>query len=455
MERDVGFVLLFLLFCLSFAFSHGNPYNLNGDQTDACFQPSQKATAECLQELIESYYGKYFTKYCPDFPQVLAESRCTGCPWDRLDPEKINPDIAEKYRAASNNTGLIHEPGANCRVSKFVEAFATYRGVANFVVGWAIAGTIPILLSTSAIVQHTEGSTGLTRPSFFGWEVPEWMFMSAVWISFNVGKVFLSISEEYYRYCETAASNLALVIARNLSYLLMIYYSLSRCRQFPFLRPENNQGPEPETNTAASETTPSLNGNNRNRRSDGRYKSWDAVITDTDGKFLTRAVIFCFVYGYCAILLSLCSLEIFGIVIPDHTSINSIRGGPPICSLPSIGAWTRALGIAKLTFEPVVYAVYSVGPSSKSQAANFIRYFALVLIYGFYCFIASRAGSLYQLTSESYLVWRVPLSGTVLPYTAVNHVMVVSCFGFLEAIWTWRHLLLNRVTRGLEQGLNY
>ncbi len=118
MLRNVCFVLLFLLFCLRFSLTRGNPFNLNGNKTDACFQPSQKDTAECLQGLIENYYGKSFTKYCSDFPHVLAELRCTGCPWDRLDPEKINPDLAEKYRAASNNAELFHEPGANCRVSK-------------------------------------------------------------------------------------------------------------------------------------------------------------------------------------------------------------------------------------------------------------------------------------------------------------------------------------------------
>ncbi len=135
MARYVGIVLRILLLCLSFAITHGNAYNLHGNKTDACFQPSQKNTAECLQGLIESYYGKYFTKYCPNFSQVLAESRCTGCPWDRLDPEKINPNIAEKYRAAANNTELFHKPGANCNVSKYVDVFGTYRGVADYVVG--------------------------------------------------------------------------------------------------------------------------------------------------------------------------------------------------------------------------------------------------------------------------------------------------------------------------------
>ncbi len=106
---------------------------------------------------------------------------------------------------------------------------------------------------------------GLLVHLFFRWEVPEWMFMSIVWTVFNLGRVFLSISEEYYRYCETAASNLALVIARNLSYLLMLYYSLSRCLQFPILQTDNNQEPLPETHIAASETNHPLNPNHADR----------------------------------------------------------------------------------------------------------------------------------------------------------------------------------------------
>ncbi len=73
----VGFVVTLLLIHTNIEFAHGNQFMLKGNQTDGCFQPSQKATAECLQELIESYYDKSFTKNCPGFSQVLAEYRCT------------------------------------------------------------------------------------------------------------------------------------------------------------------------------------------------------------------------------------------------------------------------------------------------------------------------------------------------------------------------------------------
>ncbi len=95
-------------------------------------------------------------------------------------------------------------------------------------------GSLHVLFSAGAIVQYTSDYNGLTRSSFSGWRVHEWVFMCAVWISFNIGTVKLSVSEEYYFYCDLAASNLALVITRYLSYVLLIYYSLRRCRQLCF-----------------------------------------------------------------------------------------------------------------------------------------------------------------------------------------------------------------------------
>ena len=50
MVRDAGFVLLFLLFCLRFAFTHANPYNLNGNKTYVRFKPSN----ETLQNVCKS-----------------------------------------------------------------------------------------------------------------------------------------------------------------------------------------------------------------------------------------------------------------------------------------------------------------------------------------------------------------------------------------------------------------
>ncbi len=80
----------------------------------------------------------------------------------------------------------------------------------------------------------------------------------------------MSISEEYYCYCETSTSNVAIEIAHNLRYLFVMYYSLSRCRQLPSLQNNNNQGPKLEAHIVASQMTPSLNADNTDRPNDGK-----------------------------------------------------------------------------------------------------------------------------------------------------------------------------------------
>ncbi len=438
MVRLVCFVIVLLLFCLCFAFTHANPYSLTGDMTDACFKPSQKATAECLQQLIESYYGKSFTKYCPDFPQVLAESRCAGCPWDRLDPEKINPDIAEEYRAASNTTELFHEPNANCSISEYVHGFGSYEGVAKYVSGWAITGSIPILFSTGAILQYTSGSSGLSRPSFFGWEVHEWMFMGAVWASFNVGIVILSISEDYYRFCDTAASNLSLVITRDLSYVILIYYSLCRCRQLLFLGPEKRRRAKQETLSTTGRKKYPLDASNAAQYIHYSSTSWYTFVSDKEGmpwrEYIRskKAVALCAVYGSSFIIQLLSFAEIYGLSIINF----DYEQGPSICSLPSVDVSTRAIAIAKLTFEPLAHIVYSFGSSTRNKVVHCIRYVVLAFM-ALSCIallFLMQLKSFYRHYNEVFLVWRVPLWSTVSRFTEISHALVISMFGLLEPL---------------------
>ncbi len=123
-----------------------------GHQTDVCFKPSRKATAEYLPELIESYYDPFFSTYCPEFPQILAELRCTGCPWDRLDPKKTNPVIA----AASKASELFHEPHANCssvypsmwKSSKHIKGLLTTLNVGLLWVVFLFYSRMVLLCST-------------------------------------------------------------------------------------------------------------------------------------------------------------------------------------------------------------------------------------------------------------------------------------------------------------------
>ena len=430
MVRLVRFVVVFLLLGLRSDFIHAHPYNLAGDQTDACFEPSQKATAECLQQLIETYYGKSFTQYCPDFSQLLAESRCTGCPWDRLNPKKINPDIAEAYRTSSNTTELFHEPQANCAISKHVFRFRMYDGVVDYVVRLSVTGSIPILFSSGAILQYTSGSTIPTRPSFFGWELQEWIFLGAVWILFDIGVLILSISEEYYRFCDTAASNLSLVIARDLSYLILIYYSLCRSvrLRFPQTNSYRRQKPEPGMGLSTS---------SESRCNMNVSKSWESFVSDKEGMLWVeylrsrKAVALCLVYGSSLAVQIISIASILGLLEPDYQEEDQA-----LCFIRSVDVSTRTISISKLVLEPLAIILYSFGASTKNKPLLRIRYAVLALIAGgcVAIMIMMDSKSLYRPSSAGFLVWRVPLWSSVSEYAEITHAFAVSLFGLLEPL---------------------
>ncbi len=418
--RFVGFLIVLLLVCLCFPFTHANPYRLDGDKTDACFEPSQKGTAECLQELIESYYGPSFTKYCPEFPQILAKSRCTGCPWDRLDPEKINPAIAQEYRAASNQTELFHEPAANCSVSNYATRFADYQLVMGYVSLMPFFGSLPVLFSTGAIVQYTSGYDGSTRPSFCGRKVYEWLFIGAVWIWFNIGKVLLAVSEQYYFYCDSAASNVALVITRYLSYVLLIYYSLRRCRLLRFPQ------------TEGSHSLISSNDAQSNRDSS---KSWKTFIWHKEKeprrKFIRirKAIGFLQAYGSPFVILFLFFVELFG-----GRFFSSTDGRGYMCTVSVVNTSARAVAISKLALEPFVYIVYCIGGSTRNKVAYYVRYVVLasiVVLCVCIVFLMNSSG-LYVPTATSFLFGAVPLE--TLGLAELTHVFAISMLGLLEPL---------------------
>ncbi len=168
-------------------------YKLIETQTDGCLNASQKTTAVCLQELIANV-----TNIPPEFPHILTELRFSRYPWDRPDPNKVNPGIAEEYWKAYNETESFHESGANCAISKYVCTFGKCYRASKYAAQWTTVAAIPLLFSVGAIMQYTIGSPEPGRPSLFGFKELEYMFISAIWISYQIGVVMLAVSQEYY-----------------------------------------------------------------------------------------------------------------------------------------------------------------------------------------------------------------------------------------------------------------
>ncbi len=145
--------------------------------------------------------------------------------------------------------------------------------------------------------------------------------MGAVRISYNAGIIMLSISEEYYRYCDTAASNLALVLTRDLSYFALIYYSFSRCRLLCFPPVEHVQGPHQETVLEAEEAVRSLNAAAEVHSDDEASTSWYKFVSKREGmtwnEYIRSKKVFalCLVYGLSFAVLLICGKRYSGIII--------------------------------------------------------------------------------------------------------------------------------------------
>ncbi len=433
----VSFGPRFILFCLGFAFVNANPYQLDGNETDACFQPSQKATAECLQELIESYYGPGFTLSCPEFPQILAGLRCTGCPWDRLDPTKINPAITREYLAAYSLAELFHEPDDNCSIAKYAAWFETSRGLRDIRI-LGMSGSIALLVSIGAIVQYSTDPTGLNRPAIFGVKVPEWMFMGAIWILFNIGSILLVASYDYTSYCDSIASNISVIIATFSGHIVLIYYSLCRCRQLLFPSIEAKTRPHPEMQMPACQCIHSESVTKKSRRSHATTASWYAFVTDKGGMSWSeyirskKFIAFCVVYG-CSLVVKVISLTgVFGYQFTNYYKNESSS----FCSVSMVRSSNRTIEISKLILEPLVHVIYSFPASTRSKVAYCVRYVLLSLI-AVYCLtlmFLMNSKNMAPPNIYDYLFWRVPLNGITTEITELSHVLAVSIFGLFEPL---------------------
>ncbi len=281
-------------------------------------------------------------------------------------------------------------------------------------------GSLPVLFSTGAIVQSTSDYNGSNRPSFCGGKVHEWVFMGAVWISFNIGKLLLAVPEQYYFYCDFAASNIVLVITRYLGYVLLIYYSLRRCRQLRF----------PQT-----ERMHSLNASNEAKNNYESSKSWHTFVWHKEGMprrkciRVRKAIGFLVAYGSSVTVLFLCTVEFFGARFYNYFDEQGY-----MCTFSVADTSARAIAISKLALEPLVYIVYCFGASTRNKAAYSIRYVVLALIVVLSVSIIYLIGSngQYLPSSTSVLFGGVPLE--TLGFAEQTRVLAVSILGLLEPL---------------------
>ncbi len=216
--------------------------------------------------------------------------------------------------------------------------------------------------------------------------------------------------------------NLALVIAFDLSYFALSYYSLCRCCQLRFPGTERNQGPKPEKNIAAQRKIHSLDANNEAQLKYNSSKSCYTFVSDREGlpwnEYIRskKAVALWLVYGSSFAFLLICITNTF-------RQINfRNRRGPSTCFLPPVGTWIKAIAISSLTLEPLSHIAYSFGTLARSELVYRIRNVLLALIAGACVNIMFLMGSksIRRHNGEGFFVLGVPLWSTVWKFTEIS-----------------------------------
>ncbi len=204
------------------------PYLLRGGGKDICLdEPTLKGKGECLQALLENYYGTYFTVDCPFLPFILAGDGCKGCPWDRVNASIVNPVVA----AELNWSELFHPANASCSIANHVEKYGYYNYIRRNVFGYGILGAwLLFLVSANYSVPSSTEMEIRNGAIIFGVKMSEPAFLLVLWILYHVGSFLLIVSEDYVEFCEGAADNMFQEAARIGFYAILLSISLKRCR---------------------------------------------------------------------------------------------------------------------------------------------------------------------------------------------------------------------------------
>ena len=204
-----GFIVLIIWCGLAVVVANASELVFGGDGTanataylsetkDGCLtdNPTFKDRVECLQALVENYYGEFFTSYCPSLSLVLVEWDCTGCPWDGVNHNTITPQITNTL----NRSQLFHRAEHTCRVAHHVERYRFYSNVRQQIFVLGIYGALLLFLVTEFYSpehkKHANGDVVLGR------ELSEPKFLFVMWTLYNLCNITLTASEDYFEFCE-------------------------------------------------------------------------------------------------------------------------------------------------------------------------------------------------------------------------------------------------------------
>ncbi len=257
------------------------------------------------------------------------------------------------------------------------------------------------------------------------------MFMAVVWISFDIGVLMTSKSESYFRYCDTLATYFTFVIARDLSCAILIYYSLSRCRQLLFTRSMTEREAKAQICEVACCRVQLLNARNEAQRDYDSRKSWYNFVPykgvmSWKNYLMSRKTTALFL-----VCRSSVAVQLFHIADAFGKLASKNQDEQFICSFPSVDLATRAISISKLTLETLTHIVYSFGASTRNKVLYCIRntVLALTAVSCVTILFLMQLKRKYRPNYEGFLVWTIPLWSTVGDVIEVSHAFVIFTFG--------------------------
>ncbi len=368
-----------------------SPFLLRGGEKDICYKADTlKDTTECLQELLENYYGKNFTMHCPSLPLILASHECRGCPWDGVDASKVSP----LKTAQVNRSELFHPARASCRIANHVEYYNNYRYMRRMVFGLGISGTLVLFFvtayysaSSSSEIEIQNGAT------IIGFRMPEPAFLLTLWILYHVGNFLLIASEDYVEFCEGEAERMFQEAARLVFYAILLMISLKRCRAFQVV------------------------GFNEDVRSWARYCA--------SPRFRTWKRFLSFIFGPVVTIFFLWALL-------DQWNGAAMFYRKQFCYAGTKNDLYFTIQILKISLEMLAVAIYTCGPSRK-LILFYLRYWTLVL-----CLPAATAlsilGVVWVTDKPTMMIPRVADPKIAMPLTNMVHVACVCAMGLLEPV---------------------
>ncbi len=208
-----------------------SPFLLRGGGKGICFSKATfKEKIECLQELLESYYGKSFTVYCPSLPTILVYNGCKGCPWDQVNTAKVKSGDAAKLKGSEL---LFHDGENSCSIAKHVYQYKEYHYIRKIAFGLGILGTLVLFFVTAYYPASSSSELEIQNgATIFGLRMPEPAFLLTLWVLYHVGNFMLIASEDYVEFCEGEGDKLFHEAARLAFYTIILMISLKRCRAF-------------------------------------------------------------------------------------------------------------------------------------------------------------------------------------------------------------------------------